>query len=171
MDKLKTAYIALGSNIGDRQSFLNFGLKSLEDDVNISILSYSSIYETSPIGYVDQADFLNMVVEIKTSYDPLPLLHCTQTIQNDAGRKTGIRWGPRTLDLDILLYNQENIEMEQLIIPHPRMYERSFVVVPLKEINPSLYFPSIEKSIEQVYKELCDKEGVRIWKKRFGEDE
>ena len=171
MDKLNTAYIALGSNIGDRASFLKFGLKSLEDDVKISIISYSSIYETSPVGYVEQADFLNMVVEIKTSYDPLHLLDCTQEIQKEAGRNTEIRWGPRTLDLDILLYNKENIEMEHLIIPHPRMHERSFVIVPLKEINPSLYFPAMEKSIEQVYEELSDKEGVRIWKRRFGEDE
>jgi 2-amino-4-hydroxy-6-hydroxymethyldihydropteridine diphosphokinase len=171
MDKINTAYIALGSNIGDRASFLKFGLESLESDVNISIITYSSIYETSPIGYVDQADFLNMVVEINTSYEPLQLLHCTQTIQKDAGRKNDIRWGPRTLDLDILLYNQENIEMEQLIVPHPRMYERGFVIVPLKEINSGLYFPSIDKSVEQVYKELSDKEGVRLWKYRFGEDE
>lgn len=166
-----TVYVALGSNIGDRYSFLKFAVTCLKEDVNISFRNCSSIYETTPIGYVDQNDFLNMVVELQTNYSPIQLLEITQAIQNHAGRKFNIRWGPRTLDLDILLYNQENIEMEHLQIPHPRMYKRGFVIIPLREINSSLYFADIGKSIEDLYNELSDKEGVRLWKKPFGEGE
>jgi 2-amino-4-hydroxy-6-hydroxymethyldihydropteridine diphosphokinase len=171
MKKDKLVYIGLGSNIGDRYQFLKFAIDSLNEDEYISVIQNSSIYETAPIGFVDQADFLNMVTEIKTVYTPLQLLQRTQQIQNQAGRINGLRWGPRTLDLDILLYNQENIDMEQLTIPHPRMFERGFMIIPLKELNSNMYFPSIEKSIEQVSNELIDKEGVRLWKNLFGEEE
>ncbi|RXJ01083.1 2-amino-4-hydroxy-6-hydroxymethyldihydropteridine diphosphokinase [Anaerobacillus alkaliphilus] len=169
--KLNKVYLSLGSNIGDRYKFLQYGVKSLKDHVNVSIKSCSSIYETSPIGFIDQADFLNMVIEIETSFTPLELLRITQEIQQKAGREFNVRWGPRTLDLDILLYNQENIEMDELNIPHPRMFDRGFVIIPLKEIAPSLYFQSMGKTIEQVYQELLDKEGVRLWKSPFGEEE
>ncbi|OIJ20495.1 2-amino-4-hydroxy-6-hydroxymethyldihydropteridine diphosphokinase [Anaerobacillus alkalidiazotrophicus] len=171
MTNENTVYLSIGSNMGDRLSFLKYAAKSMKEDVNISITRYSSIYETAPIGYTDQDNFLNMVIELKTSYSPLQLLSRTQKIQDNAGREYNIRWGPRTLDLDILLYNQENIKMEQLIVPHPRMFERSFVIIPLREVNPVLYFPSIEKSIDAVYEELRDKEGVYLWKKPFGEEE
>lgn len=171
MTKENKVYIALGSNIENRFKYLQFGINSLRNDVNISLTKHSSIYETAPVGYLDQENFLNAVVEIRTSYTPIELLHCTQKIQTNAGRESQIRFGPRTLDLDILLYNQENIEMEQLIVPHPRMFERSFVILPLKEIDPHLFFPSINKTIKQVERELLDKEGVRLWKRQFGEDE
>ncbi|MCT8136397.1 2-amino-4-hydroxy-6-hydroxymethyldihydropteridine diphosphokinase [Anaerobacillus sp. CMMVII] len=164
-------YLSLGSNMGDRYQFLKFGLNSLKEDVNISIKKCSSIYETSPVGFIEQADFLNMVIGIETSYTPLELLKCTQAIQEKSGRKFKVRWGPRTLDLDILLYNQENIEMDGLTIPHPRMYERGFVILPLMEIAPDLYFEAVKQSIAQINQELLDKEGVRLWKNRFGEEE
>ena len=171
MAKGSTVFVSIGSNMGDRLEFLKFGVKSLAENVNISIKRYSSIYETTPVGLLDQADFLNMVVEVETLLTPLELLKYTQEVQRKAGRKFNIRWGPRTLDLDILLYNQENIEMDELTVPHPRMYERSFVIIPLREIAPSLYFSSVKKSIQQVYQELLDKEGVRLWKNPFGEEE
>lgn len=171
MNKKNVVFISLGSNMGNRLNFLKFGVRSLINDVNVSIRNGSSVYETTPVGLLEQADFLNMVVEIETTYTPLELLRCTQEIQEKAGRKFNIRWGPRTLDLDILLYNQENIEMEQLTIPHPRMYERGFVIIPLKEIAADLYFKFVNKSIQQVYQELLDKEGVRLWRNPFGEEE
>lgn len=171
MNKHNEVYISVGSNLGDRHQFLKYAVKSLSDDQCISVGKCSSIYETTPIGVVEQADFLNMVVKIKTSYTPSQLIQRTQEIQNEAGREYNVHWGPRTLDLDILLYNEENIEMKQLIIPHPRMFERGFVIIPLRELNSNIYFPSIEKSIEQVFDELSDKEGVRLWKNLFGEEE
>jgi 2-amino-4-hydroxy-6-hydroxymethyldihydropteridine diphosphokinase len=171
MNKGNLVYVSLGSNMGDRLEFLRYGVMNLNENVNINIKNCSSIYETTPVGFLDQEDFLNMVVELETSYTPLELLKYTQEIQRKSGRKFNIKWGPRTLDLDILLYNQENIEMEQLIVPHPRMFERGFVMVPLKEVAPSLYFSAIKKSIQEVYQELLDKEGVRLWKNPFGEEE
>ncbi|WNF37056.1 2-amino-4-hydroxy-6-hydroxymethyldihydropteridine diphosphokinase [Bacillaceae bacterium IKA-2] len=171
MNKSNVVFLSLGSNLGDRFQFLNFAVNSLNDDQCISVGKRSSIYETTPIGVVDQANFLNMVVKIKTSYTPLQLLERTQQIQNQAGREYNVHWGPRTLDLDILLYNEETIEMEQLSIPHSRMFERGFVMIPLRELNSNMYFPSIGKSIEQVFNELSDKEGVRLWKSLFGEEE
>ncbi|QOY37489.1 2-amino-4-hydroxy-6-hydroxymethyldihydropteridine diphosphokinase [Anaerobacillus isosaccharinicus] len=171
MDNGNTVFISLGSNMGNRLEFLKFGVKCLDENVNISIKRYSSIYETAPVGLLDQADFFNMVVEIETFLTPLELLKYTQEVQKKAGRKFNIRWGPRTLDLDILMYNQENIEMDVLTVPHPRMYERGFVIIPLREIAPSLYFSSVKKTIQQVYQELLDKEGVRLWKNPFGEEE
>src|SRR5690554_4690072 len=122
-------YLSIGSNIGERIHYLKFAITALLKDVNISRLRMSSIYETVPIGYTKQDEFLNMVVEIYTTYKPVELLYVTKEIQNLAGRKKSIRWGPRTLDLDILLYNQENVEMEHLQIPHPRMFERGFVII------------------------------------------
>lgn len=164
-------YLALGSNIGNRFCYLMFALEQLKLDKEISIISYSSVYETNPVGYVDQENFLNMVVEIKTSYTPLQLLKRTQVIEKNSGRVEGVRWGPRTLDLDILLFNNENINLESLKIPHPRMFTRGFVIIPLREVNADLYIPKINRTIEQVYQELSEKEGVRVWKKLYGEDE
>jgi 2-amino-4-hydroxy-6-hydroxymethyldihydropteridine diphosphokinase len=171
MNKDKQVYLSLGSNMGDRYQFLKFAIDRLIEDEHISVIQNSSIYETAPIGFVEQEKFLNMVIEIKTAYSPVQLLESTQQIQSQAGRIDKFYWGPRTLDLDILLYDQENIKTEQLIIPHPRMFERGFVIIPLRELNSKLYFSSIEKSIEQVSNELTDKEGVRLWKNLFGEEE
>src|SRR5690606_2646857 len=124
----------IGSNIGDRLRHLQESVKALHSQEGIEVTAVSSIYETEPIGYIGQADFLNMAVELQTDLDPYALLNVCQQIEYDQGRKRLIRWGPRTIDLDILLYNNENIESENLIIPHPRMQERAFVLVPLFEI-------------------------------------
>ncbi|BBP86538.1 2-amino-4-hydroxy-6-hydroxymethyldihydropteridine pyrophosphokinase [Bacillus safensis] len=117
----------------------------------------SSIYETAPVGYENQDDFLNMAVKITTSLRPEELLSLTQKIEQELGRTREVRWGPRTADLDILLYNRENIETEQLVVPHPRMYERLFVLVPMSEICPEIGEVQINA--------VTDQEGVSIWKK------
>ncbi|WP_096203222.1 2-amino-4-hydroxy-6-hydroxymethyldihydropteridine diphosphokinase [Bacillus sp. FJAT-45350] len=165
------ALISLGSNIEKRDGYLQFGLRELSEHEQIEVMEVSSIYETAPIGYTEQEHFLNLVVQVKTSLLPMELLRVAQKIENDANRKRVIRWGPRTLDLDILLYNQENIKVDDLSIPHPRMNERGFVIIPLQEIQPSLYFVHLNKPIKLVYKQLTDKEGVRLWKRRSGEGE
>ncbi|MBU8807201.1 2-amino-4-hydroxy-6-hydroxymethyldihydropteridine diphosphokinase [Bacillus subtilis] len=157
------AYIALGSNIGDRETYLRQAVALLHQHAAVTVTKVSSIYETDPVGYEDQAQFLNMAVEIKTSLNPFELLELTQQIENELGRTREVRWGPRTADLDILLFNRENIETEQLIVPHPRMYERLFVLAPLAEI------------CQQVEKEATRaetvQEGVRVWKQKSGVDE
>ncbi|WP_243292552.1 2-amino-4-hydroxy-6-hydroxymethyldihydropteridine diphosphokinase [Bacillus sp. FJAT-47783] len=165
------AYLSLGSNIGDRISYLNGAIRDLEETHQIQIVKKSSIYETDPVGYTDQDLFLNMVLKITTDLTPYQLLSLLQQIENKMERKREIRWGPRTLDLDILLFNDENIETEQLTIPHPRMYERSFVLVPLLEIEPNLTFPQRTESLVHLIDQLRDKEGVRIWKQKSGEEE
>ncbi|WP_017729472.1 2-amino-4-hydroxy-6-hydroxymethyldihydropteridine diphosphokinase [Halalkalibacterium ligniniphilum] len=158
-------YLALGSNLGDREQFLKNAILYLSEHPHIIIKKLSSIYETEPVGYVDQDPFLNMVVEIQTSLDALSLLSVTQEIEEKCDRVRAIRWGPRTIDLDILLYDQENMKMENLCIPHPRMWERAFVIVPLMELNSTLVSPHADKPITEVYGELADKEGVKLWKK------
>ncbi|WP_027410159.1 2-amino-4-hydroxy-6-hydroxymethyldihydropteridine diphosphokinase [Anoxybacillus tepidamans] len=164
------AYIALGSNIGERFQYLREAVRRLESHERISVIQTSSIYETDPVGYTQQNKFLNMVVQVKTSLSPFALLEVTQKIEIDLGRKRIIKWGPRTIDLDILLYNHENIETEQLTIPHPRIAERAFVLVPLLELNRNIKIPNAEQNLALVINQLPDKEGVRIWKQKSGGD-
>jgi len=161
------SYLALGSNQGKRQDQLQDALQKLEEESSISILASSSIYETVPIGVTDQPSFLNMVVKIQTSLIPLELLKVTQRIEQAGGRKQKGTWGPRTIDLDILLFNNENIQLESLQIPHPRMFERGFVLIPLKELEPDLRLND-GRGIDNYINQLTDKEGVRIWKRSFG---
>ena len=111
--------------------------------MKLSVEELSSIYETDPVGYTNQACFLNAVIKITTSLKSEELLQTCLFIESQLGRKREIRWGPRTLDLDILLYNQENIETESLIVPHPRMQERAFVIIPLMELDPTSNFRTL----------------------------
>ena len=158
-----TAYIALGSNIGKKETYLKEAVKKLHEHPEVQVELISSIYETTPVGYENQDDFLNMAVKITTSLRPEELLSLTQTIEQELGRTREVRWGPRTADFDILLYNRENIETEQLVVPHPRMYERLFVLVPMSEICPEIGEVQINA--------VTDQEGVSIWKKTCGVEE
>jgi 2-amino-4-hydroxy-6-hydroxymethyldihydropteridine diphosphokinase len=164
-------YIALGSNIGDRAAYLEEAIDRLQRENDIEVVATSSIYETEPIGYVDQQSFLNMVIQIHTNLSPEKLLATTQAIEETCGRKRDIRWGPRTIDLDILLFDQQNMKIENLCIPHPRMFERAFVIVPLYELEPTIYFQMRNQSIEDIYEALPDKEGVNVWRSKVGEEE
>ncbi len=154
---MNKVYLALGTNIEPRDVHLSEALNLLEADEAIVIEKRSSIYETAPVGYLDQADFLNMVIEIQTLLDPIILLDRCQEIEHKLGRKREIRFGPRTIDLDILLYNQENIKEERLVIPHPRMHERAFVLVPLAEIAADAFLPNTEKTVKDFLIELPSK--------------
>ncbi|WP_078433078.1 2-amino-4-hydroxy-6-hydroxymethyldihydropteridine diphosphokinase [Metabacillus halosaccharovorans] len=164
------AYIALGSNIGDREQYLIDAIKKIHNYPNIKVVNISSIYETDPVGYTDQDVFLNMVISINTDLTAFQLLSVLQETEKQLNRKREIRWGPRTLDLDILLFNYENIEAEQLIVPHPRMHERAFVLIPLFELNQHVRIPSKDEPISTIIDQLHDKEGVRIWKQKNGVD-
>lgn len=164
------AFLALGSNLGDRLDHLKQAILLLEGEPEIEVVNSSSIYETDPVGYEDQGPFLNMVLQVATGLLPEELLELCLKIENLLGRKREIFWGPRTLDLDILLYNQENIETEDLKVPHPRMHQRAFVMIPLLEINKNIHVPKIEKPMTLWVENLPDKEGVRIWKRINGED-
>lgn len=129
---VNTAYVALGSNLGDRESYLRLGVTGLGH-----VTAMSSVYETAPVGGPeDQGAYLNMVVEVETSLDPFALLRRCQLIESEAMRQRVVRWGPRTLDVDIIQFGDVAIESEDLVVPHPRFAERRFVLEPLAEIAP-----------------------------------
>jgi 2-amino-4-hydroxy-6-hydroxymethyldihydropteridine diphosphokinase len=165
------AFISLGTNIENREQHLQTAINDLQRLEQIEVIDQSSIYETAPVGYTEQANFLNMVIKIKTSYNPQQLIAATMEIEEKNGRVRTVHWGPRTIDLDILLYNQENIESEQLIVPHPRMTERAFVMIPLLEIDRKIEIPNNQLTIREVVERLQDKEGVRLWKRKNGVEE
>ncbi|KYG33328.1 2-amino-4-hydroxy-6-hydroxymethyldihydropteridine diphosphokinase [Alkalihalobacillus trypoxylicola] len=157
------ATIALGSNIGNRKNYLDQAINLLQEHPNCELLKISSIYETEPVGYVNQQSFLNMVIEMETDLNPLKLLELTQSIESRCGRKRDVRWGPRTLDLDILLFDEENMKGEELTIPHPRMLERAFVMIPLSEVSPERKILGQELTVTELANSLPDKEGVKRW--------
>lgn len=156
---MNESYLSLGSNMGDRLEMLKQAVRSLSEHSSIEVAAISSLYETEPVGFTEQAPFLNMVVHVRTPLSALELLDVCQEIENKLHRERLVRWGPRTIDLDILLYNQDNMETERLIIPHPRMHERAFVLIPLLELNPSL--KGFTEPAEQ---------SVRLWKTYSGVD-
>jgi 2-amino-4-hydroxy-6-hydroxymethyldihydropteridine diphosphokinase len=128
------AFIGLGSNLGDRMSLLRSAVAGLPDVVRVS-----GIYETEPVGGPDGQDrYLNVVVELSTDLTPEELLESARNLEGQAGRLRTVRFGPRTLDVDILLVGEESVDTEDLVVPHPRMWERRFVVAPLAEIAPEV---------------------------------
>lgn len=144
------AYLGLGSNIGDRAHQLQQAIRIIDQYQYIDVTSISPIYETEPVGYTDQPQFLNLCIEIETTLNPQELLkRCLET-EEALHRVRKIRWGPRTLDVDILLYGNEIIEEDNLIIPHPRMTERAFVLIPLNDIASKHIEPRSQKLIENL---------------------
>lgn len=150
--KRHIAYIGLGSNMGDKKSYLDNAIKQIDDNEYCKVAAVSSYITTSPVGYTDQDDFLNAAAKIETTLEPEELLDVLQSAENNAGRKRTIHWGPRTLDLDILLYDNEIINTDRLTVPHPEMHRRSFVLVPLNEIAPYAYNPALKKYIKDMIK-------------------
>ncbi len=148
-----TAYIGLGSNIGDREYQLNRALELLKSAEKVEVTTVSSFYNTAPVGYEQQPDFLNAVVEIMTTLSADDLLELCSKIEKELKRERIIRWGPRTIDLDILLFGNSVINEKDLVIPHPRMHERKFVMEPLNEIAPFVMHPVFNKSIRELFLE------------------
>lgn len=149
---MNKSYLSLGSNMGDRVGMLRQAVRLLKEHPAIEVMNISSLYETAPVGFTEQDAFLNMVVQLQTSLTAYELLEICQDIEQTLDRKREIRWGPRTIDLDILLYNQDEFETKNLVIPHPRMHERAFVLVPLLELDPEQDFIEPQR------------EGIEIWK-------
>ncbi|MGN4127691.1 2-amino-4-hydroxy-6-hydroxymethyldihydropteridine diphosphokinase [Lysinibacillus sphaericus] len=167
---MNKVFLSIGTNIGERYENLQHAIKMLMDKERIEVIRVSSIYETAAVGYTDQADFLNIAVYVKTSYSSSEMLEICQSVENELGRIREFRWGPRIIDLDILLYNHENIETESLIVPHPRMYERAFVLVPLIEITPTPVGEQLQLAHETLKQLNCEKEGVTLWKESLEHD-
>jgi 2-amino-4-hydroxy-6-hydroxymethyldihydropteridine diphosphokinase len=132
------AYLALGSNLGDRLAHLQGAVDALAAAGSVRIVAVSRVYETAPVGGPPQDAFLNAVVGITTDLEPRPLLGLAQRLERDAARARGERWGPRTLDVDVLLYDDLELDTVDLTIPHPRMWERGFVLAPLRDVAPDL---------------------------------
>jgi 2-amino-4-hydroxy-6-hydroxymethyldihydropteridine diphosphokinase len=135
------AYIGVGSNLGDRLGYLEAGLGELAAVPGVAIESVSSVYETAPQGYVDQPSFLNAVFSLRANLSPQDLLATMQGIEDRHHRQRRIHWGPRTLDLDLLLFGDRQWCTAELVLPHPHMADRCFVLVPLCEIAPDLRHP------------------------------
>ena len=166
---MNDVYISLGSNMGDKAETLKQAVQMLQSNPEVDVVNTSSIYETDPVGYTDQDLFLNMVVHVHTTLSALQMLEVCQEIEQELKRERLIRWGPRTIDLDILLYNHDNIETEKLIVPHERMHERAFVLVPLLEVTPNLYSPRTQESYQKMLQKI-GRGGVRQWKNRSSLD-
>lgn len=145
---MNTAYIALGSNVGDRLDYLRKGKEMVERKVQI--IATSPIYDTEPIGSEDQARFLNAVVAIRTELSPEDLLALCLDIEKVNGRTRDARNAPRTLDLDLIFYNSFVHNSTDLTLPHPRMHERAFVLSPLADINPELVHPVLQASVKEL---------------------
>jgi 2-amino-4-hydroxy-6-hydroxymethyldihydropteridine diphosphokinase len=142
---VKTVYLGLGSNIGDREGHLRAAIERLE-----GVRRVSPIYETEPVDYAEQGWFLNLVVEAETNVFPMQLLARTARIERELGRVRRIAKGPRTIDIDILLYGNRVVESERLVIPHARMAERRFVLAPLADLSPELRHPVLGKTIREL---------------------
>jgi 2-amino-4-hydroxy-6-hydroxymethyldihydropteridine diphosphokinase len=138
---LRRALIGLGSNVGDRLQFLQRAVKHLGETIGVQVRDVSSVYETEPVGPAAQAWFLNAVVAVDTSLNPVTLLQQTQAIERALGRETTYHWGPRTIDLDILLYGDTQVNSATLTIPHAELCQRAFVMIPLLELIPGLVLP------------------------------
>jgi len=150
------AYIGLGSNFGDSVATLQSACRALAELPQTERLAISRFYRTSPMGPVEQPDFINAVAAIQTALAPLSLLRSLQDIERWHGRVPGgVRWGPRTLDLDVLLYGDTQIDQEILTIPHPGLHVRAFVLYPLHEIAPNLEIPG-RGAVEELLKRVSD---------------
>ena len=153
MTVVTRAYVALGSNLGDRLATLEAALRALDGLPGVRVVASSSVYETEPWGGVEQPPYANAVATLEVGGDALSLLRACKVIEQELGREPGVRFGPRALDLDILLFGDEVLDTPELTIPHPRMLEREFVVTPLLEIEPRVTLPdgrpvTAERAIE-----------------------
>ncbi len=135
---MNKSYLGLGTNMGDRMNYLAQACELINNHENICIVKKSKIYETKAWGYTDQADFLNLCLEIDTDLDEYELLSVCQEVEQKLNRKRIIRWGPRTIDVDILFFNDKVSNDEKLLLPHPRIQDRAFVLIPLMELNSKL---------------------------------
>lgn len=149
-----TVYLGVGSNIGDKEGYLNFAIQQLKQLPDIQVKKVSEYRNTKPYGGVEQDEFLNSCIEIKTLQTPEELLITLHTIELEAGRERIIHWGPRTLDLDILLYDDLVMNTESLTIPHKEMHKREFVLEPMAEIAPYIEHPVYHCSMKQLFERL-----------------
>lgn len=163
---MSIAYIGLGSNVGDRIGYVQQAHKLLDDTEGVKVLNTSSLYETEPVGFEDQEWFINACVKIETILSPEELLSQCQRIESQLGRVRYPKcpeWGPRAIDLDILIYDDKIVATSALQIPHPRLDQRAFALVPLLELAPDLIHPIFGKTILEIHNELPNPEEVYLY--------
>ncbi len=131
------AYLGIGSNLGERLAYLQLAVDELAAADGVTVVGVSPVYETAPVGGPEQPDYLNAVVAVDTTLTAHELLRVAQAVETEAERVRSVRWGPRTLDVDVLLVGDERIDTPDLVVPHPRLAERAFVVVPLADLDPA----------------------------------
>jgi len=131
------AYFGIGSNLGDRLAYLQLAVDELAAADGVTVVGVSPVYETAPVGGPEQPDYLNAVVAVDTTLTAHELLDVAHAVETEAERVRTVRWGPRTLDVDVLLVGDERVDDPDLVVPHPRMAERAFVVVPLADLDPT----------------------------------
>ena len=154
------AYIGIGSNVGDKARQCERGISEILKLDRHRLLARSSLYKTQPIGYTKQDWFINLVIKVETEMDAPALLCSLKEIETRLGRVKTLRWGPRAIDLDILFFNDHQIQTDELTVPHPLIQDRQFVLVPLAEIDPSLIHPILKKTIQQLLSDLKEDQGV-----------
>ncbi|MBT3697073.1 MAG: 2-amino-4-hydroxy-6-hydroxymethyldihydropteridine diphosphokinase [Gammaproteobacteria bacterium] len=148
---MNTAFIALGSNLNNPIYHVEKGVRDINHLLETRVIKRSSLYKSKPVGPQNQSDYINAVIKITTNYEPIELLDNLQSIENKHHRKRVKRWGPRTLDLDILIFNNLIINHERLIVPHPEIVNRDFVLIPLKEItNYDFIIPKYGKLLQYI---------------------
>jgi 2-amino-4-hydroxy-6-hydroxymethyldihydropteridine diphosphokinase len=140
-------YLGLGSNLGDRRENLLTALRLLDGMEDVRVLDVSAVYETEPWGVLEQPEFLNLVALVSTTREPRGVLAACKEVESELGRVKVERWGPRVIDVDILLYDDVELEEEDLVIPHPRMLERDFVLIPLLELQPDISLPGLGREL------------------------
>lgn len=155
----KTVYLSLGSNMGAKVTNIKNAVEAIGAIEGIGVIKTSSLYATEPWGKKDQAGFINAAVEIVTSLTPGQLLERLQEIEIKMGRQPSEKWGPRIIDIDILLFGDEVLESRKLTVPHPHMRNRLFVLIPLEEINSAIRFPDDGMDIKEVLTRVIDREG------------
>ncbi|BCG56645.1 2-amino-4-hydroxy-6-hydroxymethyldihydropteridine diphosphokinase [Paenibacillus sp. URB8-2] len=157
------AYIALGANLGDREKSLKEALALLNAHTDIQVMRCSGVYETEPVGYLDQPNFLNMAAAVRTSLMPETLLNVMLEIENQLGRVREIQNGPRTVDLDLLWMDGQTMNTPHLTLPHPRMLERAFVLFPLRDIVPQDEPSGLLEKVTDALGKLDGREGIKLW--------
>lgn len=174
-----TAFLGLGTNLGRREENLAAAIQRLGEcplgSANsthpatnrgkkaIKVLRSSAVYQTSPWGLEEQPDFLNCVLEVQTNLPPAGLLECAKAVEESLGRLPGLRYGPRLIDVDILLYGSTVVDQPDLQIPHPRLHLRAFALIPLAELDPELIHPLLNISVGQLAQQINGQEGVKLW--------
>jgi 2-amino-4-hydroxy-6-hydroxymethyldihydropteridine diphosphokinase len=148
------AYLGLGSNLGDRQGNIDEAIRRLEATEGIAVTRRSSTLDTAPVGGPEQPRYLNAACEVETALSPHELLRAALRIERQMGRRRTVRWGPRIIDIDILLFGELIIEDADLVVPHPRLAERGFVLAPLAEIAPKLRHPATGEAIEAMFQAI-----------------